>query len=75
MIATDPVGIRQVDTDRGSRITVSTQHGYCNHLGTYTLYLGLLETVINRRMVLKPLGILADDLGTFGRLLVDEVHG
>ena len=73
MILTDPVRVRQVDTDRSSRVAVSAQHGDGNHFGRDTLHLLLAEAGIHRRIVFEPLRVVADYPRAFGRLAIDEV--
>ena len=73
MIPTDPIGIGQVNTDGGSRIAIASQHRHGDDLGAHALHLFFLEACIYRGMILKPLGVVADDLGASGRLLVDKV--
>ena len=75
MIAANPVGIRQVDANRSCRIAITSQHRYRDYLSTDSFHLLLLETLIYRRMILKPLRIITDDFRTLSRLLIRKVHG
>ena len=75
MIASDPVGIRQVYADRGCRIAIASQHGNRNHFGTDSFYLFFLKPFIYRRMIFEPLCIVADHFRPLRRLLVYKVHG
>ena len=74
MFLTDPVGVRQVDADGRSRIFLSAQHGSTDDVGCNSLHFRLAETGIHRRMVLKPLCVLADGLGALGSLQVLIFH-
>jgi len=48
MHATNPVGIRQIDTDSGSRIQIAGNDSSCNHLGRHALHFFFLETLVYR---------------------------
>ena len=48
VVATNPVGVRQVDSDRRRRITIPTQHSCRNHFGRDTFYLFFTELRIDR---------------------------
>ena len=74
MFLTDPVGVRQVDADGRSRIFLSAQHGSTDDVGCNSLHFRLAEAGIYRRMVLKPLCVLADGLGALGSLQVLIFH-
>ena len=69
----NPVGVGQVDTDRGRGVAVAGQHGSGDDLGRYTLYLLFLEAGIYRRVVFEPLGVFADGVGAFRGFEVLEV--
>ena len=75
MVAANPIRIRQIDADRRCRITIASQHGYGDHFGTHPFYLFLLEAFVDRRMIFKPLRIIADNLRALGRILIDKVYG
>ena len=59
----DPVSIRKIDADRGGRIASAAETGSVYHLGTHAFDTLFLETRINRRIVLKPLGIGTEQFG------------
>ena len=75
MIPTNPIRIWQIDTDRGSRIAITSQHRYRDYLSANSFHLLFLETLIYRRMILKPLRIITDDFCTLSRLLIRKIHG
>ena len=62
VLCTNPIGIGQIDTDCCRGIFIATQHSRTNGISSYPLNMWLTKTRINRRMVFKPLGILADGL-------------
>ena len=68
MSLANPVSIRKIDTDGRSRIFITPQHGSTDNMSRHTFHLSLLELRSYRRMVLKPLRILADSLSTSGCL-------
>ena len=74
VLRTNPVGIRQIDADSRRGIFVATEHSGTNSIGGDTLYMGLTETRVDGRMVLKPLGILADGLSSLGGLQILVFH-
>ena len=53
----DPVGIREIDSDRGRRIAAASKARGINDFGGYSLDALLLETAVDRSMVFEPLGI------------------
>ena len=74
VLLTDPVGIRQIDADSRSRIFLSAEHRRTDNIGGNALHLRFAETGIHRRMILKPLSILTDGLGSLGSLQVLVFH-
>ena len=52
-----PVCIGQVDANSGRGIFIASQHGRTDGVGHHPLNLWFPETRINRRMILKPLGM------------------
>ena len=74
VLLTDPVGIRQIDADSRSRIFLTAKHRRTDYIGGNTLHLRFAETGIHRRMILKPLSILTDGLGSLGSLQVLVFH-
>ena len=74
MLATDPVGIGQIDTDSRRRVQIARQDGCGNNLSRYALHLLFLELLINRRMIFEPLCIATDDLGTASSLKVFKIN-
>ena len=73
VLLTHPVRIWQVDADSSRRIEVTTNDSSSNDLRRDTFNLFLLKLGIDRRMVFKPLCILAEALRTLGRLQILEV--
>ena len=74
VLLANPVGIRQIDADGGSRIFLTAKHRRTDYIGCNALHLRLAEAGIHRRMVLKPLRILADGLRALGGLQVLVFH-
>ena len=74
IVLTNPVGIRQVDAYRGRRKTIAAKGGDDDAFGRNAATFLFLETRVDRRMVLKPLGVFADGVGAFGSLQVLEIH-
>ena len=72
--STNPVGVWQVNADGRSGIFVATQHSGTNHIGRYAFYYRLTETLIYGRVILEPLGVLADGLCAMSGLFVDILH-
>ena len=64
MIATYPVRIREIDTDRSGRIAVTGKCCHIDDLCSHTLHFRLLESVINRRIVFEPLRVVTDKFCT-----------
>ena len=69
-----PIGIGQIDAYGCRRIFVAPEHCRTDNVGSDSLYLGLAETGIHRRVVFKPLGILADGAGALGGLFILVFH-
>ena len=69
----NPVAVGQVNADGAGGIEVATQHGSTYHPGAYAATHFLAETWVDGRVVLEPLGIVAQGLGTSGGLVVDDV--
>ncbi len=74
ILRTNPVGIGQIDADSRRGIFLTAEHGGTDDIGRNALDNRLTETGIDRRMILKPLGVFADGLGTMGGLLIDIFH-
>ena len=74
ILSANPVGIRQVDTDGRRRIFIATQHRSTDHAGSNALHHRFLESVIHRRVILKPLGILTDSSRPLGGFFVHIFH-
>ena len=75
IVLADPVGIGQVDANRRRGEAVATQRGDDDALGRDTLAFLFLEARVDRRIVLKPLGVLSNGIGAFGGfqiLIVDD---
>ena len=72
--STNPVGVWQVNADGRSGIFVASQHSGTNHVGRHTFYYRLAETRIYWRVILEPLGVLADGLCAMSGLFVDILH-
>ena len=66
IVTSDPVGVRTVDSDRSGRIGGSGEGDAVHNLGGNALDVRLAETRINRRIVLEPLRVGAQDLRTGG---------
>ena len=73
MGGTDPVAVGQVDTDRRRGIAVTSEDGSGDDLGAHALHVFLLEAVVNRRVALKVLSIIADELAAARGSLVLEI--
>ena len=74
MVLANPVCIRQVDSDWRSREAVATEGNNVDGLCRNAFYLFLLETLVNRAVVLEPLCVFADELGHLGGFDVLEVN-
>ena len=74
VVFADPVGIGQVDADRGSREAIAAEHRGGDDLRGYALHLLFAVFRVDRRVVLEPLRLGADRFGASRRLLVAEVH-
>ena len=74
VVLANPVGVRQVDSDWRGREAVATESNNINGLCRNTLYLFLLETLVNRAVILEPLCVFADELGHLGGFDVLEVN-
>ena len=74
MLPPDPVRIRKIDSDWGGRVAVTCEGGSIDYLGAHALDLFFLETLVNRRVVLEPLCIGADDFSPSGSLHILEIH-
>ena len=68
-----PVGVGQVDADGGGGVAVSTELRHHDGFRLHALHRLLLEHIVDGGIILKPLGVLTDDDGTFGADLVLEV--
>ena len=73
MLATNPVGIRQIDTNSRRRIKVSCKNSRSNHFSRHTFHFLFLKLLINRRVVFKPLRIGTDNLCTMSCLQIFKV--
>ena len=73
VVLADPVGVRQVDADRGRGVAGAADRRPGDDLGRDALDLFLLEPGIDRRVVLEPLGVGRDDVGPLRRRQVLEV--
>ena len=73
VLCPNPVAVGQVNADGAGRIEVSAQHRGTNHLGAHAAALLLAEAGVDGRVVLEPLGVVAQRLGTLGSLVVDDV--
>ena len=69
----DPVSVREVDTDRRSGITIAGKDSGGDDLGGHTFDLLFFVFGVGRGVVLKPLCVVGDELGTFGSREVFEV--
>ena len=74
MMATNPIGIGQVDADSSCRIQVTGQNSRRDYLGRHPFHFLLLELSVYRRMVLKPLCIAAYQLCTLGSFQIFKIH-
>ena len=74
MLLANPVGVGQVDADGRGGIVVTGDDGHVDDLGRDALDFFLLEAGIDRRVVLEPLSIAADGLGTLRSFAVAVVH-
>ncbi len=68
-----PVGIGKIDAYGCGGICVAGQNGGCDHLGGHTLHFGLTIFRIDRRIVLKPLGIAGHLLRAVGSIEILEI--
>ena len=59
VLATDPVCVRKVDAYRSGRIAVSGKSGHIDDFCCNSLHLRLLETLVYRGVILKPLCVVA----------------
>ena len=69
----DPVRIRKVYADWGRWIGVAGDAGHVDHLGRDALHFRFSEPWVDRGVVLEPLGIGGEDLGSFRGLVVLDV--
>ena len=74
MLSPYPVGIRQVDAYGCGWILVATKHSTTDGIGNNPLYMRFAEARVNRRVVLKPLGILAYGLSALASLEILIFH-
>ena len=74
VLLTDPVGIRQVDTDRRCGVAITGKDSCSDDLGSHTLDLLFLVLGVGGRVVLKPLGVIRDKLRAAGSHKVFEVR-
>ena len=72
-IATNPVGVGQVDADGGGGIEIAGEDGGGDDLSGNTFHFLFLETGIDGAVILKPLRIEGEGVGTFGGSHVLEV--
>ena len=61
---TNPVAVGQVDADGSRGIAVTSQNGSGDDLGADAFHVFLLEAVVNGRVALEVLSVLADEFGT-----------
>ena len=66
----NPVAIRQIDANGRTGVKVATQYGSLHHTSSNALAFLLLETLVYRAVVLKPLSILAKNLSALCGFLV-----
>ena len=74
VLRTNPVGIGQIDADSRRGIFFATEHGGTDGIGRNPLDMRLAEARVDGRMVLEPLGILADGLSSLGGLQILVFH-
>ena len=74
VLLADPVGVGQIDADGRGGIVVTGDDGHVDDLGRYAFDFFLLEAGIDRRVVLEPLGVAADEFRPFRSLAVAIVH-
>ena len=71
---TDPVSVRQVDTDRRSRITIAGEDSGRDDFGRNAFHFLFLEFLRGRRVVFEPLRVVRDELCALGSYEVFEVN-
>ena len=74
MLSTNPVGIRQIDANGCRRILITTKHSCTDDVGRYTFDFLFLKSIINRRMILKPLRPLTNGLCALCAFFVAILH-
>ena len=74
MVPADPVCVGEVDADGGGRIAVAGEAGCVDDLCADSLHLRLLETRVDRGVVLEPLRVCAEDVAALGCLVVLDIH-
>ena len=74
ILSTNPICIRKVNAYGCRRIFVTSKHSSTDYVGCNAFYYLLAETWIYRRMVLKPLCVLADCLSTMTSLQILVFH-
>ena len=57
MVLADPVGVRQVDSDRRGRIAVSGEADGIDDLGGNALDSGFAEAGVDGGVIFEPLGV------------------
>ena len=73
VVFTDPVGVRQVDTDRRCRIAVARQDSCGDDFGGHTFDFLFLVFRVGCGVILEPLRVSGNQLRTFGCREVFEV--
>ena len=74
VLLTNPVGVRQVDTDRRSGITIAGKNSRRDDLGGNAFHFLFLVFGVSRGVVFKPLCVLGNELCTLGGCQVFEVN-
>ena len=74
VLLANPVGIRQVDTDRRSRIAIAGKDSSRDHFRGHSLNLLFLVFRVGRRVVFEPLSIVRNELRTLGSCQVFEIN-
>ena len=75
VVATNPVGVGQVDADGRGGVAVAAELHHVNHFGAHALNLFFAEARVDGGVVFKPLGVLADKGRALGGGLVFELRG
>ena len=74
ILSTNPICIRQVDAYGCRRIFITSEHSRTDYVGCHALNRLLAEAWINRRMILKPLCVLANGLSAMTSLQILVFH-